>query len=139
MKNILIVIAFLIVLTIGNIESIKAGLMHDNPRLTRQLDSAIVLCDWGPRETSQRQRFNIQPNGVSAMWVKVKGLSSHPETHILFGGSKIKNQDISVNNEAVTFFVRDDLISKAGSYEVIIIDGDTKIKIPLGLFNVKID
>jgi hypothetical protein len=139
MKNILIVIAFLIVLTIGSIESIKAGLMHNSLRLTRQLDSAIVLCDWGPRETSQRKRFNIQPNGVSAMWVKVKGVSSHPETHILFGGNKIKNQDLSVNNEVVTFSVRDDLISKSGSYEVIIINGGTKIKIPLGVFNVKID
>jgi len=93
--------------------------------------------NWGPRETPEGTKFNIQPNGLSAMWVKVKGVSRHPKTHVRFGGNEISVQDIAVQDETVTFIVRDELIQKSGPYEVAIIEGDTGRKILIGNFDVK--
>jgi len=93
--------------------------------------------NWGPRETPKGKRFNIQPNGKSAMWVVVKAVSRHPKTHILFGQVVIGDQDLSIGENSVTFYVRDVLIQKSGSYEVAIIEGDTDRKIMVGEFQVK--
>jgi hypothetical protein len=68
--------------------------------------------------------------------VKVKGVSRHPKTHVRFGGNEIRGQDIAVQDEIVTFLVRDEIISKSGSYEVAIIEGDTGRKIEVGDFKV---
>jgi hypothetical protein len=35
----------------------------------------VKVENWGPQETPEGTKFNIQPNGQSAMWVKVKGVS----------------------------------------------------------------
>ena len=99
--------------------------------------SQMKVENWGPRETPEATKFNIQPNGLSAMWVKVKGVSRHPKTHVLFGGNEISGQDIAVQDEVVTFLVRDEIISKSGSYEVAISEGDTGRKILIGNFEVK--
>jgi hypothetical protein len=93
--------------------------------------------NWGPRETPKGKKFNIQPNGLSAGWIKVKGVSRHPKTHILFGQVVIGGRDLSITETGVSFFVRDALIQKAGSYEVAIIEGDTSRKIVVGEFKVK--
>ena len=99
--------------------------------------SGVKVENWGPRETPEGVKFNTQPNGVSAIWVKVKGVSKHPKTHVLFGRNEISGQDKDVQNEAVVFIVRDELIQKSGSYEVAIIEGDTGMKIEVGDFKVK--
>lgn len=99
--------------------------------------SEVKVENWGPRETPEGTKFNIQPNGLSAMWVKVKGVSRHPKTNVSFGGNMIEGSDLAVQDEAVTFIVRDELIRKSGSYEVAIIEGDTGRKILVGNFEVK--
>jgi len=91
---------------------------------------------WGPNETIEGERFNIQPNGLSAIWVKAKGVSTHPKTHITFGGQEICGADVAVQDEWVTFIVRDELIAKTGKYEVTISEGDTGRKIYIGEFQV---
>jgi hypothetical protein len=92
--------------------------------------------NWGPRETPKGKKFNIQSNGLSAMWVKVKGVSRHHNTHVTFGGKVISAADLAMQYEAVAFIVRDELIQKSGSYEVAIIEGDTGRKIRVGDFKV---
>ena len=96
----------------------------------------VKVENWGPQETPEGTKFNIQPNGQSAMWVKVKGVSRHPKTHVTFGGKEISGTDLAVQDEAVTFIVRDELIQKSGSYKVAIIEGDTGRKIEVGDFKV---
>jgi hypothetical protein len=93
--------------------------------------------NWGPRETPKGKKFNIQLNRQSAMWIIVKAVSRHPKTHILFGQVVIGGQDLSIGENSVTFYVRDELIQKSGSYEVAIIEGDTDRKIMVGEFQVK--
>jgi hypothetical protein len=51
--------------------------------------------NWGPRETPAGKRFNVQPNGQSANWVKVKSVSMHPKTHVTFGGKEISGTDLA--------------------------------------------
>ena len=101
------------------------------------VDSEARVENWGPCETPEGTKFNIQSNGLSAIWVKVKGVSRHPKTHIRFGGNEISGQDIAVQDEVVTFIVRDELIQKSGSYEVAIIEGDSGRKILVGEFLVR--
>jgi hypothetical protein len=137
MKNILIVLAFACVLAIGSFKFPKIFFKQDQLQQNNQAANQIKIENWGPRETPEGTKFNIQPDGRSAMWVKVKGVSMHPKTHVLFGGNEISDQDIAVQAESVTFFVRDELIQKSGSYEVAIIEGDTGRKIEVGEFKVK--
>jgi len=93
--------------------------------------------DWGPRETLEKTSFNIQPSGISAIWVKARGLSANPQTYVLFGQEMIHNCDIDFSNEIMSFYVRDKLINKSGSYEVRIIDGNSGNEINLGTFKVR--
>jgi len=137
MKNILIVLAFACVLAIGSFKFPKNIFKQDQLQQNNQAANQIKIENWGPRETPEGTKFNIQPDGRSAMWVKVKGVSMHPKTHVLFGGNEISDQDIAVQAESVTFFVRDELIQKSGSYEVAIIEGDTGRRILVGEFNVR--
>jgi hypothetical protein len=137
MKNILIVLVFACVLAVGSFKFPKNIFEQDQLQQNNQAANQIKIENWGPQETPEGTKFNIQPNGLSAMWVKVKGVSRHPKTHVIFGGKEISGTDLAVQDEAVTFFVRDELIQKSGSYEVAIIEGDSGRKILVGEFLVK--
>jgi len=97
----------------------------------------VKVENWGPRETPVAKKFNIQPNGQSAIWVKVKAISKHPKTHILFDEVVISGQDLSIAENGVSFLVRDALIRKTGLFKIAIIEGDTGRKIVVGEFQVK--
>ena len=85
--------------------------------------------NWGPRETPAGKRFNVQPNGQSAIWVKVKAISKHPKTHILLDEVEISGQDLSIAENGLSFFVRDALNRKTGLSKIAIIESDTDRKI----------
>ena len=103
----------------------------------KKTESVVNIEDWGPRETNEKTRFNIQHAGVSAIWVKAHGLSKNAETHVLFDGKKISNSDIDSDNNLFSFYVRDELIEKSGNYEIRIITGNLTNEIKLGTFVVK--
>lgn len=109
-------------------------LFKDHPS---RISSKLLILDWGPRETTEGAKFNIQPNGFSAMWVKVNGVSNHPATHVNFGGTEICGNDLSVQHDRVTFNVNDKIISKKGTYEVYIIEGPDDHKTFIGDFIVR--
>jgi fucose 4-O-acetylase-like acetyltransferase len=102
-----------------------------------RISSKLLILDWGPRETTEGTKFNIQPNGFSAMWVKVNGVSNHPSTHVNFGGTEICGNDLSVQHDRVTFNVNDKIISKKGTYEVYIIENHGADKTFIGDFIVR--
>lgn len=99
--------------------------------------SEVNVEDWGPRATLEKTSFNIQPSGISAIWVKARGLSANPQTYVLFGQETIHNCEIDFSNEFMSFYVRDQLINKSGSYEVKIIEGNSGNEINLGIFRVE--
>jgi hypothetical protein len=137
MKSILIVSVFFCVLAVGSFKLPKNIFKKGQLQQNNQSINQTKIEDWGPQETPEKTKFNIQPNGLSAMWVKVEGVSMHPKTHVSFGGQEISGADLAVQDEAVTFIVRDELIQKSGSYEVAIIEGDAGRKIFVGQFLVK--
>jgi hypothetical protein len=100
-------------------------------------NSVVVVEDWGPRETLENTSFNTQPCGTSAIWVKAVKISHSTKTHILFGQETIPNSEIDFGHDLVSFYVRDELINKSGSYEVRIIDGNSGNEINLGIFKVR--
>jgi hypothetical protein len=136
MKNILILSIFACVLAVGSFKIPKNIFKQDQLHQNNQATNQIKIENWGPRETTEGTKFNLQPNGLSAMWIKIKGVSRHPKTHVIFGGGEISGTDLAVQAAAVTFFVRDELIRKSGSYEVAIIEGNTGRKIEVGYFKV---
>jgi hypothetical protein len=136
MKNILILLIFACVLAVGSFKIPKNIFKQDQLQQNNQATNQIKIENWGPQETPEKTKFNVQPNGQSAMWVTVKGVSRHPKTHVTFGGKEISGPDLAVQDEAVTFIVRDELIQKSGPYEVAIIEGDTGRKILVGEFKV---
>jgi hypothetical protein len=108
-----------------------------NTFTNKETESVVNIEDWGPRETNEKTRFNIQHAGISAIWVKASGLFDNPKTYILFGKKTIHNRDISFDANFVSFYVKDELINKSGSYEVRIIDGNSGNEINLGIFKVR--
>jgi hypothetical protein len=109
-------------------------LFKDHPS---RISSKLLILDWGPRETTEGTKFNIQPNGFSAMWVKVSGLSNHSTTHVNFGGTEISGKDLSVQHDRVTFYVKNTTILKKGTYELYIIEGHGGHKTFVGDFIVR--
>jgi len=108
-----------------------------NTFTNKETKSVVNIEDWGPRETDEKTRFNIQHDGISAIWVKASGLFDNPKTYILFGEETIHNRDISFDPNFVSCYVRDDLIEKSGNYEVRIINGNSGNEINLGIFKVR--
>jgi hypothetical protein len=110
----------------------------NSKRQSLSLNASIPnVKNWGPRETEVSTRFNIQPSGLSAMWVTVEGVSRHPKTHVTFGEYRIEGLDLSVQDKVVTFVIDDNLIAQSGVYEVAIIEGNSGRKIVVGDFIVK--
>jgi len=96
----------------------------------------LHVSNWGPQETTQGNRFNIQPNGFSAMWVAVEGVCKHPQTFVKFGDSEIRGSDLCVQNDVVTFIVRDAIFQKSGKYQISITEGDSNTETIIGEFIV---
>ena len=136
MKNILLVLVFFCVLAVGGLKIPKNIFCKIQLQQNKQSINQTKVENWGPRETPEATKFNIQPNGLSAIWVIVKGVSRHPKTHVAFGGKEISGTDLSVEDDTVTFIVSDELIQKTGSYEVAIIEGNTGRKVEVGDFKV---
>jgi len=91
--------------------------------------------NWGPQETPKGVKFNVQPNGMSAIWVIASGVSKHPETYVTFGNNEIK--DISVSDNGLSFCVNDTLIANPGAFEVAVIEGGTNKRVVIDTFTVK--
>jgi len=103
---------------------------------TKENEIVVNIDDWGPRETPEKTRFNIQHDAISCIWIKARGLLANPNTYISFGEKVIANQDISFSVDFVSFYVRDELIEKSGSYEIKIIQGNSFMEIKIGSFRV---
>jgi hypothetical protein len=131
MKNIIIILSFLFILTIGGF------LSSLNNKVQTQNSSVLLkkIENWGPKETPKGVKFNVQPNGMSAIWVLASEVSKHPNTYVTFGTNEIK--EIAVSDKGLTFYVIDELLANPGAFEIAVIEGDSKKKIVIGTFTVK--
>lgn len=76
------------------------------------------ITNFGPQEIISGQPFNVQPDGLSAMWIE---LSSPTSTNsvVVFRGKKLNS---SVNGKIVTAVVPNDLFENAGKAEFYVLD-----------------
>jgi hypothetical protein len=97
-------------------------------------DTIAKIGDWGPQETDEGKGVNIQPDGVSAVWISASGISPDPGTQVTFG--TFSGLGVVVSEKLVTVGVPKDVITNPGTYDVQIIEPNGR-KSHVGVFITK--
>lgn len=82
----------------------------------------LTIKDFGPRETKAGQGFNVQPNGVSALWFNSENA---PQTTVVVVNETTLPAAVAVDGKLVTAGVPKDLFGKAGELSVYLLDKAT--------------
>jgi len=100
----------------------------------------LEITNWGPTNGKAGQAFNKQPNGNSALWIKVSGLDRQGKYKVYFSDSKMKTTihfekelitaDLTANEAAL-------LLKEPGTHKVSLIDEATGRRFTIGQFKVK--
>jgi peptidoglycan/LPS O-acetylase OafA/YrhL len=85
---------------------------------TKLLEARHRIISFGPLEIIAEQRFNVQPDGLSAMWVQLSSTVSERSV-VVFRGRKLKS---AVNGNIITASVPDDLLQQAGEVDFYVLD-----------------
>lgn len=95
--------------------AMAAGLLFVRARKAEKVGAVVA---YGPDKVTAGERFNVQPNGQSAVWLK---LSKDAPTHsfIVFRGQKL---DSSVMGPVVTAIVPDELFQQPGAAEMYVLN-----------------
>ena len=97
-------------------------------------ESVVKIGDWGPKETVEGKGVNIQPDGISAIWISASGISRDPGTRVTFG--TLSGLGVVVSENLVTVGVPKDVISIPGIYDVQIIEPNGRVT-HVGAFTTK--
>jgi len=95
----------------------------------------IQLEGWGPPETTRGKEVNVQPNGRSALWIKVNNSCSFGQVYIEFGSVRVRSEAV-VAPGLLTALIPSKVIDTPGKYIVSIVEKDTGRKTPVGIFAV---
>lgn len=100
----------------------------------RKKDAPAEVLDWGSRETYVGRSVNRQPDGSSALWVRVKNIN-------MFGGVRIKFGDncsvlFPSGQDLATCSIPSNVINNRGNYEVVIHEESGR-EIHIGTFTVR--
>jgi len=93
-----------------------------------------AVAGWGPQSTKAGKAFNVQPDGESAMWIRVQGLSSDRGNYIQFGEVKITR--LLQKPDLVTFAVPASAYATAGDQKIRLFEAATGRWIDVGVFKV---
>lgn len=91
-----------------------------------QKPAAIVLKSVGPSGIQAGVKFNVQPDGFSALWIKAEGATS--ATVPVLSGVELPAVNVRDNGTLVTAVVPPKLYQKAGSFPLFLIDKKTGVK-----------
>jgi hypothetical protein len=89
-----------------------------------QKSTPPVLKEIGPIKTKAGADFNIQPDGVSAIWARTENATD--KTVIMWGETKIRTDYKSPT--ALTAPVPKELYAKSGQYQIYLLDTKTAMK-----------
>ncbi|WP_041524091.1 hypothetical protein [Gilvimarinus agarilyticus] len=96
------------------------------------------LKNWGPRKTTQGQKFNEQSDGHSGLWFQFSGAPSHAK--IMIDGELVRTV---VNESVVTSGLfgemQERILATPGEYDIALVDPIKNIKQPIGSLTVKAD
>lgn len=91
-----------------------------------QKPAGIVLKSVGPSDIRAGVKFNVQPDGFSALWLNAQGATS--TTVPVLSGVELTAVNVRDNGSLVTAVVPPKLYQKAGSYPLFLIDKKTGTK-----------
>lgn len=130
MKNIVLILTFLSILIAGNLK-MQNGLFLIKTKQP-EIENFKVL-DWGPRDTIKGKGFNIQPDGKSAIWIKVTEGLAVSNLKILFDENEM--QDCVVTSDLITAAIEHGKISEDRHSEIYFKDAVSGKKYPIGVFS----
>ena len=81
-----------------------------------------MLKDFGPREVRAGQDFNVQPSGISAIWVSCENAT--PSTVIMIKDVKLKS-DVQKGGGLVTAGVPRNVYESPGEFSIYLLDEQT--------------
>jgi hypothetical protein len=81
----------------------------------------VHVDDWGTKETVVGQGVNIQPDGRSAMWIRVSNVSQIGDVYVEFGDLRGPGR-ATVTKNLVTTGIPYEVIQKPGKYKVVIVE-----------------
>lgn len=99
----------------------------------QEATQALTVKGWGPTETRRGEGVNKQPDGASAIWIGVAGVSADPATKVRFGDQHVS--PATVSPDLVTAAVPKGVIDTAGDYPVVIEEGSGR-RTNVGTFRV---
>lgn len=91
-----------------------------------------VLKEIGPTKTKAGVDFQVQPDGVSAMWFSTE--NGTPDTVIIWAGNKIRTD--YKDPKLITAPIPKDLYAKPGQYEIYLMNTKTGTKSNSLIFTV---
>lgn len=98
-------------------------------------DAPPVIKKFGPTKTKAGQGFNIQPDGVSAMWVRAANVTD--TTVIVWGDTRVPTFRDPKDSNVITAPITKELYAKPGQYQIYLLDTKTGAKSNSGMFIVK--
>lgn len=80
--------------------------------------TSFQIVSFGPSEVQRDKGFNIQPDGTSAIWVKISR-PADARAQIILAGRRL---DSDVTSDTITAKVPPELYSKSGSFDLKIVE-----------------
>lgn len=96
----------------------------------------IRITAWGPQSTLAGKGFNVQKNGVSAIWFKMSGAATPSMMEAWFGNKKMEKFSVSPNKGGA-MQVPQELIANKGEFPVYLVHKPSKKRYDIGKFIVK--
>jgi hypothetical protein len=136
MKNVQILVALVFCLALVGCgeDDKKAPALN---AATAEIKPNIVIKNWGPDATDANKTFNVQPNGQSAIWFEMKGAVQPQAMEAYFGEKRIVGLTIQ-SEKGGSLLIPDELLAKAGKYPVYLIHPQSKVRIDIGIFEVRL-
>jgi len=85
----------------------------------------LAISDFGPRDTKAGQGFNIQPDGISALWFNTENAT--PSTVVVLNET-VLSTSADPNGKLVTAGVPRTLFTKSGELPIYLLDQKTREK-----------
>jgi hypothetical protein len=104
---------------------------------TAELKPNIVIKNWGPPATDAKKPFNVQPNGLSAIWFEMKGSAQPKVMEAYFGDNKISGLTLHPDKGG-SLLIPSELLAKAGKYPVYLMHPQSQTRIDIGIFEVRL-
>ncbi len=100
----------------------------------KKSNAPILLKEVGPAKTKAGQAFNVQPDGVSAIWAVSENAT--PSTVIVWGDRQLK-ASVFHNPKLLTAVVPKELYAKPGQIQVYLTDTKTGVRSNSVVFDIE--